>query len=117
MARARLIAVTGYGQEEDRRKALKAGFDDHIAKPADPERLLRLRNSRLRSRPPNLRRQKQVTNIEATGFADTSITVHSRTANQRKGARRSSFVSGITSLWEDRWHMGMWYARKSSGHF
>jgi CheY-like chemotaxis protein len=36
MAKVRLIAMTGYGQEEDRRKALEAGFDGHMIKPADP---------------------------------------------------------------------------------
>ena len=30
-----LIAVTGWGSEEDRRKALEAGFDVHLAKPVD----------------------------------------------------------------------------------
>jgi PAS domain S-box-containing protein len=30
-----LIAVTGYGQEEDRRRSLDAGFDDHLVKPLD----------------------------------------------------------------------------------
>jgi PAS domain S-box-containing protein len=40
-ARARLIAVTGYGRAEDRARALSSGFDDHIVKPADPEVLLR----------------------------------------------------------------------------
>jgi PAS domain S-box-containing protein len=30
-----LIAVTGYGQEEDRRRSLEAGFDYHIVKPVD----------------------------------------------------------------------------------
>lgn len=39
-AELRLIAVTGYGQESDRRKAIEAGFDDHIVKPADPGVLL-----------------------------------------------------------------------------
>jgi CheY-like chemotaxis protein len=29
----RLLAVTGYGQEKDRARALAAGFDDHIVKP------------------------------------------------------------------------------------
>jgi PAS domain S-box-containing protein len=33
---ARMIALTGYGQEEDRRRALEAGFDKHLTKPADP---------------------------------------------------------------------------------
>src|SRR5690348_3970095 len=37
-----LIALTGWGQEEDRRRALEAGFDHHLTKPADPEILKRL---------------------------------------------------------------------------
>jgi PAS domain S-box-containing protein len=35
----RLIALTGYGQAEDQRKALEAGFDLHLTKPVDPDRL------------------------------------------------------------------------------
>jgi PAS domain S-box-containing protein len=35
----RLYALTGRGQEEDRRRALAAGFDEHLTKPVDPERL------------------------------------------------------------------------------
>jgi len=38
----RLIAVTGYGQDEDRSRALESGFDVHLVKPADPETLLGL---------------------------------------------------------------------------
>jgi PAS domain S-box-containing protein len=41
-AGARLIAVTGYGREEDVAEARAAGFEDHLMKPADPERLLEL---------------------------------------------------------------------------
>ena len=37
-----LVALTGYGQEEDRRNAYKAGFDHHMAKPADLAKLLEL---------------------------------------------------------------------------
>jgi CheY-like chemotaxis protein len=29
----RLVAVTGYGQESDRTRALEAGFDHHVVKP------------------------------------------------------------------------------------
>lgn len=36
----RLIAVTGYGQAEDRQRALDAGFDAHLVKPVEPARLL-----------------------------------------------------------------------------
>ena len=32
----RLVAITGYGQEEDRQRALAAGFDLHVAKPVNP---------------------------------------------------------------------------------
>jgi PAS domain S-box-containing protein len=38
-AHARLIAVSGYGQEEDRDRSRDAGFDLHLTKPVDPERL------------------------------------------------------------------------------
>jgi CheY-like chemotaxis protein len=45
--RIRLIAVTGYGQEVDRARAEKAGFDAHLVKPADPDAVARiLRRSR-----------------------------------------------------------------------
>jgi two-component system CheB/CheR fusion protein len=37
-----LIALTGYGQEEDQRRAREAGFDVHLTKPADLEVLRRL---------------------------------------------------------------------------
>ena len=36
----RLIALTGYGQERDVRAAADAGFDMHMVKPVDPDRLL-----------------------------------------------------------------------------
>lgn len=36
---ALLVAVTGYGQERDRQLARDAGFDHHLVKPVDPERL------------------------------------------------------------------------------
>jgi CheY-like chemotaxis protein/two-component sensor histidine kinase len=34
-----LVAVTGFGQEEDQRRAFEAGFDAHLVKPVSPERL------------------------------------------------------------------------------
>jgi CheY-like chemotaxis protein len=39
---AYLIALTGYGQEEDRRRAREAGFDLHLTKPIDAAALERL---------------------------------------------------------------------------
>jgi len=37
-----LIAITGWGQDEDRRRAAEAGFDNHLTKPIDPAQLERL---------------------------------------------------------------------------
>jgi PAS domain S-box-containing protein len=39
---ARLIALTGWGQEEDRRRSLEAGFDHHLVKPAEIDVVLEL---------------------------------------------------------------------------
>ena len=39
---ALLIAVTGYGTEEDRRRSLEAGFDLHFVKPASMDMLQRI---------------------------------------------------------------------------
>jgi signal transduction histidine kinase/CheY-like chemotaxis protein len=49
-----MIALTGYGQPEDRARALAAGFEHHLTKPVDVEELLRLIaaiGERLRSSP------------------------------------------------------------------
>jgi CheY-like chemotaxis protein len=35
-----LVALTGYGQPDDRRQALEAGFDAHLVKPVEPDELL-----------------------------------------------------------------------------
>ena len=37
-----LIALTGWGQERDRRDALEAGFHHHLSKPVDPDKLVDL---------------------------------------------------------------------------
>jgi PAS domain S-box-containing protein len=41
-AGAHLIAISGYGQEEDQRLAREAGFDRHLTKPVEPAALMRL---------------------------------------------------------------------------
>ena len=37
-----LVAMTGWGQEEDRRRSHEAGFDHHLVKPVDPDALHQL---------------------------------------------------------------------------
>jgi CheY-like chemotaxis protein len=37
-----LIALTGYSQPQDRERSLAAGFDHHLAKPANIDRLVEL---------------------------------------------------------------------------
>jgi CheY-like chemotaxis protein len=46
-----LIAVTGYGQPEDRRRAQEAGFNEHLVKPVDLHKLEQLLVSPLRGNP------------------------------------------------------------------
>jgi PAS domain S-box-containing protein len=41
-----LIALTGWGQAEDRERAMREGFDEHLTKPVDPEELEKLLASR-----------------------------------------------------------------------
>jgi CheY-like chemotaxis protein len=37
-----LVALTGFGMEEDRRRALEAGFDEHLVKPTDHDKVAAL---------------------------------------------------------------------------
>jgi CheY-like chemotaxis protein len=39
---ALLVAVSGYGRDEDRRRSGEAGFDHHLTKPVDWDALLAL---------------------------------------------------------------------------
>ena len=48
-----LVAITGWGQEEDKRKAREAGFDHHFTKPADFEVLLQLIEQEMKGRTPH----------------------------------------------------------------
>jgi signal transduction histidine kinase/CheY-like chemotaxis protein len=47
-----IIAVTGWGQMDDRRRTEEAGFDLHLVKPVDPASLLKLLDSGPRERDP-----------------------------------------------------------------
>jgi CheY-like chemotaxis protein len=38
----RLVALSGYGQEEDKRRSLEAGFDAHVTKPVGADALRRV---------------------------------------------------------------------------
>jgi CheY-like chemotaxis protein len=42
LAKLVLVALTGWGQAEDRRRSQEAGFNHHLTKPADPAALERL---------------------------------------------------------------------------
>jgi DNA-binding response OmpR family regulator len=41
-----LIALTGYGREEDHRAVMMAGFDEHLVKPLEPDELVKLLSTR-----------------------------------------------------------------------
>jgi two-component system CheB/CheR fusion protein len=52
--RITVIAVTGYGSDEDRKHTAKAGFDHHLLKPVDPKAILPLiRRTAGRAAPPD----------------------------------------------------------------
>jgi CheY-like chemotaxis protein len=55
LADAVFIALSGYGQEQDRQRSLEAGFDRHLVKPVDTEELLQA----LAARPPGARADRQ----------------------------------------------------------
>ena len=40
--RIMIVAVTGWGQDEDRRRSKEAGFDHHLVKPAHPDAIEQL---------------------------------------------------------------------------
>ena len=48
LADVTLIAMTGYGQEDDRRRSREAGFTHHLTKPVQPEQLRQLLAARAR---------------------------------------------------------------------
>ncbi|HYD41352.1 MAG TPA: ATP-binding protein [Anaeromyxobacter sp.] len=58
----RLVALTGYAQPKDRESAATAGFDEHVAKPVDPDRIARLLDGAARSPTP---RRSAVENVSA----------------------------------------------------
>jgi CheY-like chemotaxis protein len=54
--RLTLVAMTGWGQEDDRRRARDAGFDQHLLKPADFEKLAALLDAARAGDPPPVQR-------------------------------------------------------------
>jgi CheY-like chemotaxis protein len=42
LARLKIIAMTGFGRDQDKRAAHAAGIDHHLTKPIDEEQLMRL---------------------------------------------------------------------------
>ena len=45
-----LIALTGWGQEQDKQAAKAAGFDEHLTKPVDPDDVERVLDDLLQRR-------------------------------------------------------------------
>jgi PAS domain S-box-containing protein len=45
-----IVAITGYGQADDRRRSLEAGFDAHLTKPVAPDHLVSVLTTLSRSR-------------------------------------------------------------------
>ena len=54
-----LIALTGWGQEQDKQAAKAAGFDEHLTKPVDPDDVERVLDELLRRRSRGARRERR----------------------------------------------------------
>jgi PAS domain S-box-containing protein len=63
-----LVAITGYGQADDRRRSLEAGFDAHLTKPVSPDHLVTVLTSLSRNRGRN---PELTVNEERPGSART----------------------------------------------
>jgi CheY-like chemotaxis protein len=50
-ASVRLVALTGWGQDDNKRQAQESGFDHHLTKPVDPSDLVALLQRLLEDRP------------------------------------------------------------------
>jgi signal transduction histidine kinase len=61
-----LIALTGYGAPEQRSQALAAGFDLHIVKPVEPDRLAMLLDEYAATPPTSARQAEQAASLETT---------------------------------------------------
>jgi signal transduction histidine kinase/ActR/RegA family two-component response regulator len=68
LAHVHIAAVTGWGQEEDRRKAREAGFDSHFTKPLSPDALHELLAAIAHRMPPG----QGPVNTPRTRLADSS---------------------------------------------
>jgi PAS domain S-box-containing protein len=55
-----VIALTGWGQEDDRRKSEEAGFNGHLVKPVDYDKLLELLSSLTNGRMDQIAKEKRV---------------------------------------------------------
>jgi CheY-like chemotaxis protein len=51
MGKALLVALTGYGEEEEVRRCYQAGFDLHLLKPCNPEEIRRAFHGRFAAGP------------------------------------------------------------------
>ena len=85
----RVVAVTGYGQDHDRRQSMEAGFDHHVVTPVDIEQLIALmRRLHAERRGPRLVR----TDRTSLGNADGAQHQHARPSTAAEPERR---------LWDD----------------
>ena len=81
-----MVALTGYGNENDRQRAVVAGFEHHVVKPADPDLLLRIIDSVMQTedgRNENVRHQKTPTAASSNVSPAPSALP---TQNERRGA-------------------------------
>src|SRR5581483_11249685 len=63
-----IVALTGWGQEEDKTRAAASGFDRHLTKPLDPDALESLASSAFRAGAERRRPQRSDKSSENLGM-------------------------------------------------
>ena len=65
MARARLVALTGFGTSDTRKRIDEAGFDQHVVKPISADALIELLDTTPRIEPGGISNSGKTTGMEA----------------------------------------------------
>lgn len=85
---ARLVALTGYSQPEDRMRSLAAGFDEHLIKPVDCVQLLQaLRSARTRT-PKSIVGNARLTHLRGARGSEATPRARNRANSDRDAPSR-----------------------------
>jgi CheY-like chemotaxis protein len=74
----KLVALTGWGQPDDRRRSAEAGFDHHLVKPAELSEIESICNAAAVSAPPLPDPAKAIASPQASANAEQPAAIQAR---------------------------------------